>query len=121
MGVEDFPEERDGCYSEESCGMEEWRCRVSDDPFVVSLKWYYPFRKIIYSSIGMLCTFLFSVSAVVSFFKEQPKNDDDDRDEDTESTKQSIPFFRSQTIFGLCSRAESADSSVGAQKTIEAV
>lgn len=105
MVVDDFPEERDGCYSEASCGMEEWRCRVSDDPFVVSLKWHYPIRKVIYSSIGMMCTFLFSVSAVVTLLKEKPRNDDDDQDEDMGSTKQSIPFFRTQTIFGPSGRA----------------
>lgn len=126
MSVEDFPEERNECYSEKACGMEEWRCRVSDDPFVVSLKWHYPFRKVIYCSIGICTTFLFSFLAVHSFLKGRAKNDDDencddDCDKDIEAIKNSIPFFRCRSLLGPFSRTTSAASQAKTRDSAESV
>lgn len=80
MDVDDFPPENAGCNSFETCGETTWECRVADNPAIIRLKWHYPVREVIYSTVGMLCTLVFGTLALISFFRERRelnKNSDD--------------------------------------------
>lgn len=92
MDVDDFPRENNGCDSEEQCGMEVWPCRVSDNPHIVSLKWQYPVRNMIYTALGIACTLLFGISALWHHFRAQPEAEAEAGEEECENGF-SIPFF----------------------------
>lgn len=111
MQVDEFPAEKDGCDSAESCGLQKWECRVADNPLMVGLKWHYPIREVLYSCMGMLFIILLGTSALISFFRERTSeyaNKDDKASENEmeyhlkevavpdEYLQSNIPFFSSE-------------------------
>lgn len=52
--LDHFPEERDGCDDEASCGMEVWPCRVGKATSIVVLRWRFPIGHSIICILGFL-------------------------------------------------------------------
>lgn len=69
--ITDFPRDKDGCYSVETCGNEEWPCRISKlNPKNIVLKWAYPFRQVIYCLVASILTFVLGLMAAFHFYQE---------------------------------------------------
>lgn len=77
--LEDFPLERNGCTTEESCGMEVWPCRIGDNSSVIALRWTFPFSEALYCFIGFVAVFTFGMMAGWRFLHDtKAKGDDED-------------------------------------------
>lgn len=96
--VSDFPAEKDGCSSEQSCGMESWPCRVGNVPTTVNLRWSYPLKPVLYCVVGIAITFLSALHAIWRFFsigrtiKEVEEDFDDDDLEAASGKGNEVPF-----------------------------
>lgn len=86
----DFPFERDGCETEESCGLEEWPCRIGRLPSIVSLHWQFPISETIYCIIGVAASLIFAVMAVVRYIRDGKKRNDDEDDDDDHGDNETV-------------------------------
>lgn len=67
--INDFPIGRNGCNTEETCGVEEWPCRISNNPSIVALRWTFPVSAAIYCAIAVIFVTVFAIMATRRFLR----------------------------------------------------
>lgn len=86
--VDDFPLNKNGCTSAESCGLRRWICRVSDKS-AVGLRWNYPTKRLIFCVIAIILEVIFCILFAIRAFRMLRKH----RDNNDEKSSSTVPYF----------------------------
>lgn len=88
--LDDFPTERNKCENEESCGMEDWPCRLSRRSSFAALRWHFPISDTIYCSVGFVAASIFALMAMIRYIREGKKKDEEPEDDEDSMFEESI-------------------------------